>query len=519
MNLPTAPSNPPSSSSSNNNHNNTSATTPPHHDYSFGQPSKSRRELLKLHNETTSPIPLSNLTPITKYYTAASKVLSQFKHHLSHHELDDAYIIGRRFATFSTVSLPSHDYYSSPRYVKERIQNAKDAEWVLKGLERIVEVMDREEWEKMCKEEERRKKEEVRMQIEWEQRMKQRLESTGITEHSNDNLQKDENDVGLLDSVDCKLNKLNVLFPKNGNDVAAATEQNDDKNNGQEQDGNIQHLCDNMIDNVQIQELPPPIIPPLNHNQDDDLLLFYSMDATQQLKSDGKTPMFNDDTQQQPPPSYSDLFLDTLKTPSKEDEEQTTLLPTSTPITEILPIRTLRSNSTDQFHSLQSTKRIEIIKLSTYQGRLSHTPQYDSTNGCTVISPLIVATHISPHHYTTTHPQYKLGISNTEIQEIIDKRCIPILTCVRKKLGLNNHALIIPSDVHDYLVDEGILSQDKFVGVCGGNLLDRRHWNVLVDMLLGGKGEEGGKNLSKVGAGEFFLCIYDHCVQPTLTKA
>lgn len=488
MNLPAPPSNPPSSSS-HNNHN----TTPSKH-YSFGEPSKSRRELLKLHNETTSPIPLSNLTPIAKYYTAASKVLAQFKLHLSRHELDDAYIIGRRFATFSTVSLPAHDYYGSPRYVKERVQNAKDAEWVLKGLERIVEVMDREEWQRRCEEEERRKEEQVRKQREWEQRMKQRLVETSVTDL---NLQKDENNAAalLLDTVDSKLNKLNALFPKNGHGPTI-TDENDDDNNAQ--DSNVQNLCDNLIDNLQIQDdLPPPIIPPLSFHQGD-LPLFYSMDATQQLKSNGKTPMFNDDDAQQSPPLYSDLFLDTLKTPSKEEE-----LPTSTSITKTIPIRTLISNSREQFNSMLSSKRIEIIKLSTYQGRLSHTPQYDSTNGCTVISPLIVATHISPHHYTTNNPQYKLGISNTEIQEIIDKRCVPILQLVRKKLGLNTHALIIPSDVHDYLVDEGILPQDKFVGVCGGNLLDVRHWRVLVDMLLSGK--EGGMNMSKVGAGEFSI--------------
>lgn len=379
---------------------------------------------------------------------------------------------------FSTVSLPSHHYYTSPNYARERIKNQKDAAWVTRGIERIVEVMDKEE---IQKELQKKKDEEERMrmqeeadrqkQIEWQQKMKKRL-------HAVDSFDLDSAD--KASDMDVKLAKLNALFPKYSETNSDTCNNLEDVRNNIEQNGTY--------------ELPPPIAPPDAMN-DEDLALFYSTDATQQLKSNGLTPMFED------PPSYSDLFLDTLKTPSDETRFSAGPAPT-------IPVREQRTKSINQFDSLLASKQIEIIKLGTYQGRLSHTPRYDSTNGCTVISPLIVATHINPHHYTTTNKQYKHGISNTEINDIIDKRSPHILQTVRSNLGLNSHALIIPSDVHDYLVDERILPQEKFVGVCGGNILDYRHWSGVLDMMVNGRGDEKAA-VQKTGAALFFR---DHVI-------
>lgn len=149
-----------------------------------------------------------------------------------------------------------------------------------------------------------------------------------------------------------------------------------------------------------------------------------------------------------------------------------------------------------------------MCSYAQYQGRLSSTPQFDSTNGCTVISPLVVATHVSQQYTASLY-----GITNSAINDIIDKRAPPILSIIRSKLGLNRHALIIPSDVHDYLVDENILPQRKFAGVCGGNILDAGHVKCFLKMLVKGEDDKGNgdqvtldtKNKStqrKVGAGE-----------------
>ena len=467
MDMPTAPNNAPGTK-----------TPPPKP--ALGLPSKSRREALKSRNETT-PIPLSNLTPLPKYYSAASKVLLQFKHHLSQRELDDAYIIGRRFAYFSTVSLPSHDYYKSDKYGRERVENHRDVVWVMGALERVVELMDKEE---LAREEEKMRKlkeEEEKKQIEWEKGIKDRLLMEG---DDSEECHNDGNDAdGVLD-IESKLAKLNALFPKDGEAIEVKNEQDllDTQPNIQTASAEALPL-----------PLPPPIAPPETTMSSSDLALFYSTDATQQLKSNGATPMFED------PPTY-DLFLNTLKTPSQIND--TIVQQPSSPK---IPIRQQRITINNQFTSLLNySNRIEIIPLSTYQGRLPG--KYDSTNGCTVIAPLVVATHINPHHYTTHNKQYKLGISNTEISEIIDRRSPPILQIVRGKLGLGEHALIVPSDVHDYLVDESILPQEKFVGVCGGNVLDEEHGKVLIDLLVSGSDEnDGDSRLRKVGAGELLV--------------
>ncbi len=449
-----------------------------------GNPSKLRRDLLKKHEKPA--ITLFNLCPIEKYYATADRVLEQFKAHLANGDLDDAYIIGRRFAVFSTVSLPGHDYYTSPKanLVQLRLKNQKDAQWVTRGLERIVEVMDKQEIDRrevemgmLMKE----KKKDDAKQIEWEKSMRQRL---GATECS---MLEISSDISTLDTA-TKLKAMNsTQLLKDHEDLSLP--------------------------------LPPPIPPPPMTMGEKDAALLNSVMATQQLKSNGATPMFAE-----PLSAYDDIFLDSINTPQQasvaelDDLAKFESLPmpiTPTPKSfRRAPIRILRRQFESEFQSLLTLKRIEIMKLSTFQGRLgASNPRFDSTNGCTVISPLIVATHIDRQHMrrlnriSTTTCASEYGISNSDITEIIDKRAPPILQTVRSRLGLNQHALIIPSDVHDYLVDEYILPQRNFVGVCGGDILEHEHVNKLIEMIVNGKEDEKKRTCRKqrVGAALFFL--------------
>ena len=466
----------------------------------WGEPSKLRRDLLKEHEKPA--ITLFNLCPIDKYYETADKVLDTFKAHLANGELDDAYIIGRRFALFSTVSLPGHDYYTSPKasLVQMRIKNQKDAQWVTRGLERIVEVMDKQEIDRREAEAAiltKQKEKDDRQQIQWENSIRQRLEAVECSR------------LELSSDINKKLHTLYVQKNDDGdvdaNPVLLSTQSTD------------MAAC---AHDEPSEPLPPPIPPPQMIMGDKDLALLNSMSATQQLKSNGATPMFAD-----PLSSYNDMFLDSDTFPhSASDLEELDKLeslpmpiaPSPQPV-QRMPIRIYREQSESELQSLLSAKQIEILKLSTYQGRLgASNPRYDSTNGCTVISPLIVATHIDRQHMhrlnqinATTCPS-EYGISNSDITEIIDKRAPPILQTVRSKLGLNQHALIIPSDVHNYLVDENILPQSKFVGVCGGDILHRDHVKELITMIVNGKEIEKNKTKpsrrkQRVGAAIFFL--------------
>jgi hypothetical protein len=69
-----------------------------------------------------------------------------------------------------------------------------------------------------------------------------------------------------------------------------------------------------------------------------------------------------------------------------------------------------------------------------------------STNGCTVIAALVAIAHIRSSG----------SVPDDTINEIIDNKSPVILSAVRRKLALAPNALIIPSDVHDYMIDEGI---------------------------------------------------------------
>jgi len=86
--------------------------------------------------------------------------------------------------------------------------------------------------------------------------------------------------------------------------------------------------------------------------------------------------------------------------------------------------------------------------------------------------------------------------------EVIDKECPPLLKEIRGKLELEGDALIIPSDVHDHLVDRKILSQTGFIGATGGNIMDRNHISEFLKLL--DSGEKDSHKEKKTGAALFF---------------
>jgi hypothetical protein len=179
----------------------------------------------------------------------------------------------------------------------------------------------------------------------------------------------------------------------------------------------------------------------------------------------------------------------------------------------------------EDFCDLRSRGRVRVSQASTYQGKLP-----GSINGCTVIAPLLCVHHFhnnwddsgSQYHLTrgtvpvshddvTTRAGYTnnnggkdseqskrsarnissikkkdpdAGLLDAVISEVIDFETPAILPQVREMLGLTKDALIIPSDVHDFLIDKQLLSSEQFVTVAGGNILDDRHVTEFVNQLL-----------------------------------
>ena len=126
----------------------------------------------------------------------------------------------------------------------------------------------------------------------------------------------------------------------------------------------------------------------------------------------------------------------------------------------------------EKYRSLHEAGAFHVRFLDTYQGRVAA-----STNGCTVIAPLLAVQHFtSPdRNAVPSAAAWGGGLPDDLINQVIDEQAASVVPAVRGKLDLGADAFIIPSDVHDFLIDEGLLSTAQFVGVCGGNILDDDH--------------------------------------------
>lgn len=209
-------------------------------------------------------------------------------------------------------------------------------------------------------------------------------------------------------------------------------------------------------------------------------------------------PSFKDISSEPSPPSYFEAMASVNgSTGNFIAPEYNNLPPSPMRKTKSFAVKELIDIYMMEFSDLKRKGKIAMYPLGTHQGKMrEYNPMRDSTNGCAVIAPLI-----SIHHMRSGGP----GISDDVIERVIDDEAPPILRQVRQKLGLRSEALIVPSDVHDYLVDEKLLKQDQFVGVCGGNILDTEHLSSFYDLL------EGKESVSKMAATLFFrehvVCI------------
>ena len=155
-----------------------------------------------------------------------------------------------------------------------------------------------------------------------------------------------------------------------------------------------------------------------------------------------------------------------------------------------------------QFHSLVDQNKVHIRFLDTYQGRIR-----GSTNGCTVIAPLTCIQYfVTPEEESSPHSVWNAGIPDDQIHHVIDIHAPTVLEKVRTKLNLPQDSFIIPSDVHDHLMEVGLLSPSSFVGVCGGNILDDEHLLQLKQSLLLTHDENECKRLEgrKIASNMFF---------------
>ncbi len=198
---------------------------------------------------------------------------------------------------------------------------------------------------------------------------------------------------------------------------------------------------------------------------------------------------------------------------------------------EAVDVQTLSVMYKEDFEEMQKSHDIEVSYVDTYQGRIP-----GSCNGCTVIAPLLALHYLcdekclsersdilmegishqeqaiptsvvrsgttttttlssegreenkydpSATSITSSSTNTNSGIENETVRAVIDIQAPIVLPKVRGGLGLHPDALIIPSDVHDFLMKINMLKQNQFVDVCTGNILDDIHLSKFIETLAG----------------------------------
>mgnify|MGYP000514461355 CR=1 FL=1 len=100
---------------------------------------------------------LAHNKPMDHYYNLLDRLLVAFHDALDARQLDNAYVLGFRFATFSLEQLPQHAMYKSPQFQHRVPKNAKQVQQVLEKLESVATRMDAEEMARRHKEKQRLK--------------------------------------------------------------------------------------------------------------------------------------------------------------------------------------------------------------------------------------------------------------------------------------------------------------------------------------------------------------------------
>lgn len=215
-------------------------------------------------------------------------------------------------------------------------------------------------------------------------------------------------------------------------------------------------------------------------------------------EKDGADSTVGDELRDDVPPVYyhgdsgmADSFFSdessTIPTPAGATRRQT-----STGVS----VEILRGCYHEDFDALRTIGRIVITQIPTYQGRV-----IGSTNGCTVIAPLMCIHHFHNDEIDAKSKNVNFvpdpELSDQILVEVIDEETPNILPTVRKNLGLQHDAFLIPSDAHESLMDQQYMCPEQFLNVCGGNILAEEHLELLLDQLC----KVGTK---KIGATLFF---------------
>jgi hypothetical protein len=497
------------------------------------RPSDERRAYLQ--QKVVVPT-VSNFFPLERYYSAADKLYDVVNAKaterdgqlldVSNHTieclraltfeqlykrqvyLDECYMLGKRYCIYFTDAISSHNYYNTEKFKSLQNKHTAQLQLVIQMLERVVDCMDLYALFRQA-EEQRAQQEQERLEQERLDEFRRNFEQQKNESSKNSRIDGTSTSSDSVVVEQSALDKLQKLLPPKEPPLPSSLRTR------------YQLQITDSDDESPSKESMPQVLPP-NYQA-----LPALWNGVVPLPPPLPTTTANGAANGSLPPSYDSVvhgsaatmshhpYYGALNPPSENGAASH--LPSSyhvRPTYEPTPqhpikqpsisVRQLQTKYLKQYEQLQSTRRIQVSSLSTYQGRVSA-----STNGCTVISALVAAHHLDNGLSKPSSASYSstVAITNELIGHVIDTQCGPILRVIRQKLGLGSHALIIPSDVHDYLVDEKILRQEYFAGAAGGNVMDRAHYGEFLSLLTGSgdsNGTNGAKPKTKAAATLFF---------------
>lgn len=375
-------------------------------------------------------------TTIEKHYEVNRRILKSFNEHYEQHLYQMAYFLGLQFSETALLELPKHGYYYSIRHEKDRMESALEAV-------RVTSILQQEIVSKVENSDKSRVARLAKLALEQ------------VHQASEDQFENQRNRIEQqLRTEDAAASNFNTSWS----------------------------VCEPLLDSVTSlmcptsYRLPTKDSCPAEKTGIESFLDSLPEDRPESIEFEDRQPS-GQSTSRASVPSLE-------RTDSDETTLERALFLSGLEVLEEVPkhhrpsksstlqLGTLSSIYREDFQYMKKTQQIRISYADTYQGRLP-----GSTNGCTVIAPLMCI------HYFLTDQLPDPGLSDQIIISVIDDETPVILGELRSRLGLPQHAFLIPSDVQDYLVSNGQLAQDQFVNVLGGNILDDSHMTTFLDTL------------------------------------
>lgn len=503
---------------------------------------------------------LSNFNPtdISKQYALNNQILAAFDSSYGHNLYQVAYAIGMQFVEMALLEIPKHGYYQSSRHLVEKQESARDALRVSQLLQKMIQ----EEWDALHattstgsqKKEPSSGKVKLATQEAELEKVKQFVKlANDQASNTKETKQLEEDRAKLEERIQGTMDTTNFCgqwaeYADLINAAICPQQQQHQQQQGIATRGSFVKTPSSFLldGSYNWNSSTKSVMRTRNDFIDDNgsaatsTEIFVSSFQRQPSELSIQPTSWNDSSLRASSPwSYynnngNDLsfasgesreaFLLQRKTSELEIERalwlsgleiQATLELTPTPSSsehKEPPLRRTKSHSDitisvlaalyhEDFAMLCSTSRVRVNHMTTFQGRLPET-----VNGCTVIAPLLCIHHF---HSSWDERGPDMGLPDETIVQVIDEATPTILPEVRQQLGLTKNALIIPSDVHDYLIDRSLLNPEQFVTVCGGNVLDADHVNDFVHQLAGANGPDTRLGGRKVAATLFF---HEHVV-------